>query len=171
MTISKDASAPIFVVVGSTGGQGGSVVRAIQASLEPYRVRAITRDATKPAAQALQSLGCDVVQADVATPDGAKKAFEGAEIAFVMTVTDFETPSINPLAKVRFPVFVRIIFCSQLLALQEFADAKSQIDAAKTAGVKTLIWSGATHIKDLSGGKNSIATYVDFQCPAVHDGH
>jgi len=34
-------------------------------------------------------LGCGVVEADVTTVDGAKKAFEDAEIAFVMTPTDF----------------------------------------------------------------------------------
>ncbi|KLO16756.1 NAD(P)-binding protein [Schizopora paradoxa] len=138
MTISKDSSAPIFVVVGSTGGQGGSVVRAIQESSKPYRVRAITRDAAKPKAKELASLGCEVVEADISTPDGAKKAFEGADFAFAMTLTDFEVA--NPLDK-------------------EFADAKSQIDAAKAACAKTLIWSGATHIKDGSGGKNSIATF------------
>lgn len=92
MTITKDASAPLFAVVGATGGQGGSVVRALEASSLPYRVRAITRDASKPAANALKALGCDVVEADVKTPEGAKKTFEGAEFAFVMTLTDFSSP-------------------------------------------------------------------------------
>ena len=92
MTISKALTAPLFIVVGSTGGQGGSVVRALHASTLPYRVRAITRDASKPAASALKELGCDVVEADVKTADGVKKAFEGADIGFAMTLTDFSSP-------------------------------------------------------------------------------
>ncbi len=91
MTISKDASVPLFTVVGATGGQGGSTVRALQASSKPYRVRAITRDASKPAAKELQALGCEIVEVNVNTADGAKKAFEGADVAFVMTHTEFQT--------------------------------------------------------------------------------
>ncbi len=89
MTISKAANAPLFVVVGSTGGQGRSTIHALEDSSKPYRVRAVTRDTTKPKAKELQALGCEVVEADVTTVDGAKKAFEDAEIAFVMTPTDF----------------------------------------------------------------------------------
>lgn len=133
MTISKDTSAPLFTVVGSTGGQGGSVVRAIQASSKPYQVRAITRDTSKPVATELKSLGCEIVEADISTSEGAKKAFEGADVAFVMTVADFETADF--LAK-------------------EYNTAKLQIDTAKAAGVKTLIWSGSTRKDSVPTSEN-----------------
>jgi len=135
MTISKDTSAPLFTVVGATGGQGGSTVRALQASSKPYRVRAITRDASKPAAKELQALGCEIVEDNVNTADGARKAFEGADVAFVMTHTEFQTAD---------------------FAEQEYAGAILQIDAAKAAGVKTLIWSGMPHVSSISGGKTSV---------------
>ena len=60
----KMASKKIFVVFGATGSQGGSVVKALLKDPKTaalYKVRAITRDATKPAAIALTSLGAEVV--------------------------------------------------------------------------------------------------------------
>jgi len=55
----------ILTVFGATGVQGGSVARAVlnhpQLSKE-YRIRGITRDATKPTARALEELGIEIVQ-------------------------------------------------------------------------------------------------------------
>ena len=89
MTISKDADSPLFVVLGSTKGQGRSIIRELEVSSKPYRVRAITRNAAKPEAKELQDLGCEVVEIDVSNADAAIKAFEGANVAFVMKSTDF----------------------------------------------------------------------------------
>ena len=89
MTIVKTLSAPLFAVVGATGTQGGSIIRALQASAKQYRVRAITRDTSKPAAQELEALGCELRAADVSTLDGALKAFEVADIAFAITLSDY----------------------------------------------------------------------------------
>lgn len=89
MTISKDAKSPLFVIIGSTRGQGRSIIRELEVSPKSYRVRAITRDTTKPEAKELHDLGCEVVGIDVCTADAAKKAFEGVDIAFIMTSTDF----------------------------------------------------------------------------------
>lgn len=54
----------ILTVFGATGNQGGSVIRAILADpalSKEFRIRAITRDASKPAAQALAAQGVEVV--------------------------------------------------------------------------------------------------------------
>ena len=55
----------ILTVFGATGVQGGSVARAVlshpQLSKE-YKVRGVTRDATKPAATVLEVQGIEVVQ-------------------------------------------------------------------------------------------------------------
>lgn len=64
MTISSDTSAPLFVVVGSTGVQGRSVIKALQESPKPYRTRAVTRDVSKDPAKELDRIGCEVVQGD-----------------------------------------------------------------------------------------------------------
>lgn len=88
MTITKDSSAPLIAVVGATGTQGGSVVKALSESAKPYRIRAFTRDATKPAAQALAELGAEVVQVNliVENRDEVFKAFVGADYAFVSPI-------------------------------------------------------------------------------------
>ncbi|KAJ7635141.1 NAD(P)-binding protein [Roridomyces roridus] len=65
MAITQDSSAPLVVVVGATGNQGGSVVKALVGSDKAYRVRALTRDPSKPAAQAMAALGVEVVQANL----------------------------------------------------------------------------------------------------------
>ncbi|KAJ9094296.1 hypothetical protein QFC20_006924 [Naganishia adeliensis] len=64
MIISSDTSAPLFVVVGSTGVQGRSVIKAPQESPKPYRIRAVTRDVSKDPAKELDRIGCEVVQGD-----------------------------------------------------------------------------------------------------------
>ena len=54
----------LITVFGATGNQGGSVVRAIQddATLsKEFKIRAVTRDVSKPAAKALASKDVEVV--------------------------------------------------------------------------------------------------------------
>lgn len=53
----------LITVFGATGTQGGSVIRAILADAvlsQEFKIRAITRNVSKPAAQALQKLGVEV---------------------------------------------------------------------------------------------------------------
>ena len=92
MTITDKVSAPLFTVVGATGGQGASVIRALKASAKPYRVRAATRDVNQPAAKALAALGCEVSQVDIDTKAGAEIAFEGSDVVFGMSRTDPSSP-------------------------------------------------------------------------------
>lgn len=89
MTIVKAASAPLFVVLGSSGNQGGSVVRALAASSRPYRVRAIMRDTSKPIAKELEASGVETRAADVLTSEGLKHAFQDADLAFGHTASEY----------------------------------------------------------------------------------
>ena len=94
MTITQDPSAPLLAVVGSTGIQGGSVISALAFSTSrSYRVRALTRDTGKDSAVVLEKHGCQVVAADVNNARSLMEAFDGAQIVFAMTVSDyFATP-------------------------------------------------------------------------------
>jgi len=85
MTITQLTSAPLVAVVGATGNQGGSVIKALAESDKPYRVRAFTRDATKLAALELIKLGVDVVAVSlvVENKEEVYKVFVGADVAFV----------------------------------------------------------------------------------------
>jgi hypothetical protein len=54
----------VLVVFGATGAQGGSVVKSILTdpkTASMFTIRAITRDASKPAALALKKQGAEVV--------------------------------------------------------------------------------------------------------------
>lgn len=85
MTVTSDTSAPLIVVVGATGAQGGSVIKALTESDKPYRIRGFTRDPSKPAGQSLVKAGVDLVAFDAATGtiDQLQKYFEGATYVFV----------------------------------------------------------------------------------------
>lgn len=54
----------IITVFGATGNQGGSVIAHLlkDATLsKEYKIRAVTRDQSKPAAKALADKGCELV--------------------------------------------------------------------------------------------------------------
>jgi uncharacterized protein YbjT (DUF2867 family) len=78
----------LITVFGSTGNQGGSVVRAIlnhpQLSKE-WKIRGITRNANKPDAQALVKKGVEMVSADLNSKDSIAKAIEGSDAVFGVT--------------------------------------------------------------------------------------
>jgi uncharacterized protein YbjT (DUF2867 family) len=69
----------LIAVVGATGLQGGSVVRALQASGQ-FKVRALTRNPDKH-----PQLADEVVLADLKRPETLKAAFAGAYGVFLVT--------------------------------------------------------------------------------------
>ena len=58
------AEKKILVVFGATGAQGGSIIRSVLSSpvaSAEFKIRGITRDPSKPTAQALISQGVECV--------------------------------------------------------------------------------------------------------------
>jgi len=105
-------------VAGATGSQGGAVTRRL---LERgHRVRALTRDTSKPAAQALAAAGAEVVEADLI--DRASLDATLRDAGAVFSVQDFLEAGVE--AEVRMGI-----------ALTE---------AAAAAGVGHLVYSGAS---------------------------
>ena len=68
-------SQKIIAVLGATGVQGGSVVRALLKD-KSWKVRGITRDPSKDAAKALEKQGIEVVSANIDDEQSLVKAFE-----------------------------------------------------------------------------------------------
>src|SRR4028119_516543 len=66
----KDKDA--ILVTGATGNQGGSVARELLAS--GYRVKAMTRNPTSEAAQALAAQGAELIGADLDDPSSLERA-------------------------------------------------------------------------------------------------
>ncbi|MDF0651229.1 MAG: nucleoside-diphosphate sugar epimerase [Nitrospira sp. LK265] len=109
----------IIAVVGATGMQGGGLVRAIMSDPDKtFIARALTRDVNSEKAKALLKLGAEVVPADLDDAPGLKRAFAGADGVFCLTN-----------------------FWEHFSPEKEHAQAKSQAEAAKEAGVRHVIWS------------------------------
>jgi uncharacterized protein YbjT (DUF2867 family) len=113
------ADTKVIAVVGATGAQGGGLVRAILADPNGgFACRAITRDPGKDQARALAAKGAEVVKADLDDVNSLKKAFAGAYGAYCVTN-----------------------FWEHFSGEKEKTQAKSMAEAARTAGLKHVIWS------------------------------
>ena len=76
----------MIAVMGATGAQGGSVVRAFHAAgISAFEVRAISRNPDSEKALAIKPLVKEVVQANADDEDSMVKAFNGCYGAFVVT--------------------------------------------------------------------------------------
>jgi uncharacterized protein YbjT (DUF2867 family) len=113
------ADKKVIAVIGSTGSQGGGLVRAILSDPNGgFAARAVTRDPNKDKAKALAASGAEVVQANLDDVESLKKAFAGAYGVFGVTN-----------------------FWEHFSGEKEKTQAKNIADAAKAAGVKHVIWS------------------------------
>jgi uncharacterized protein YbjT (DUF2867 family) len=109
----------IIAVLGSTGAQGGGLVRSILTDKTgPFKARAITRDVNSEKAKALAAAGAEVVAADVDDPATLRRAFEGAHGAFCVT-----------------------FFWAHFSPEKELSQAASMAEAAKHAGLAHVVWS------------------------------
>lgn len=131
-------SPKLAVVVGATGGQGGSVVASLLKAPETYKVRGLTRNTSSDAAKALIAKGVEVVAADLNDVDSLTKAFEGASYIFGVTnfFDTFFTESAEKSMDVEF--------------LQGTNLAKA---AANTASLEHFIWSTLQDSEKLTNGE------------------
>src|SRR6266508_6056668 len=113
----------IIAVTGATGQQGGAVARKLLA--DGWKVRALTRDENKPAAQELASLGAELVAGDMENRAELDSAFKGAYGVFSMQ--NFWLPNVGFEGEIR--------------------QGKNVADASKAAGIQHLVNSsfGAAH--------------------------
>ena len=113
----------IIAVTGATGQQGGAVARKLLA--DGWKVRALTREVNKPAAQALQALGAEIVPGDMDNRAQLDAAFQDAYGVF--SVQNFWLPNVGFEGEIR--------------------QGQNVADAAKAAGVQHLVYSsvGAAH--------------------------
>jgi uncharacterized protein YbjT (DUF2867 family) len=68
-------SKPIAVILGATGGQGGSVVDSFLKD-ETYQVRGVTRNVNSENAKALAKRGVEVVTGDLNNEASLREAFK-----------------------------------------------------------------------------------------------
>jgi uncharacterized protein YbjT (DUF2867 family) len=113
------ADRKIIAVLGATGAQGGGLARAIlRDPAGGFAVRALTRNPASDKATALAALGAEVVETDVDDERSLERAFAGAHGAFCVT-----------------------FFWSHFQPKKELAQARAMARAARTAGLRHVIWS------------------------------
>jgi uncharacterized protein YbjT (DUF2867 family) len=130
------ATQPVIGVLGGTGAQGGGVVDALLAARK-FKVRVATRDPSSDAAKALTARGVEVVKADMLEPSSLKPLYEGAHGAFVVT------SAWDPAQRGR-----------------EEAIGAGAVKAARSAGVKHLIWSTLPDVEKISGGRLKVEHFT-----------
>jgi uncharacterized protein YbjT (DUF2867 family) len=109
----------VIAVVGATGAQGGGLARAILADPSGgFSARALTRKPDSDKAKELARRGAEVVACDTDDVKSVERAFDGAYGAYCMTN-----------------------YWEHFSADRELAQASAMAAAAKTAGVRHVIWS------------------------------
>src|SRR6266540_1476573 len=113
----------VISVTGATGQQGGAVARKLLA--DGWKIRALTRDLDKPAAQALANAGAELIAGDMDSRSELDAAFDGAYGVF--SVQNFWLPNVGFNGEIQ--------------------QGKNVADAAKAAGVGHLVYSsvGSAH--------------------------
>lgn len=133
----------LIAVVGATGSQGGGLVRAIlEDPSHEFRVRALTRSARSEKARELADAGAEVVEADLADGPSMRRAFEGADGAFVVTNYWAERTPEEEASRTR--------------AAMELAQADIAALAAKQAGVGHVIWSTLEDTREFFGTDHGV---------------
>ncbi|KAI9141138.1 hypothetical protein BKA69DRAFT_430219 [Paraphysoderma sedebokerense] len=126
---------PLIVVVGSTGAQGGSVIKSLHETGK-YRIRGLTRNPDGQKARELkEKYGVEIVKCDIGEKKEVEAAFDGAY--GVYAVTNFWDSSIAVKGNVG----------------MEEVQGKIMADVAREKKIKHLIWSSLDDVEGLSFGK------------------
>lgn len=120
-----------IAVLGATGAQGGGVVRALQ-DRGRFTVRALTRNP-----DGAEGLADEVAEADVARPETLTAAFAGSYGVFANT-NSFAGPDVD-----------------------EVAQGRVIVEAAKQAGVEHFIWSTLPNVEAISNGAFDVAHFTN----------
>jgi uncharacterized protein YbjT (DUF2867 family) len=135
----------LIAVVGGTGSQGGGLVRAIlDDPAREFRVRVLTRSVQSAKARELAAAGADVVEADLEDGASLRKAFDGADNAFVVTNYWAERSAEQEAERTR--------------AKMEFGQADNAALAARQAGVSHVIWSTLEDTREVLGADDRVPT-------------
>ncbi|KAI3536975.1 NmrA-like family protein [Colletotrichum filicis] len=143
----------ILVVLGATGNQGGSVVRAFlnDTTLSSYwHVRGVTRNPSSESAVKLSKLRAEMVSASLGSVSELKSAFEDATAIFA--VTDFWSAIKTEEVKHRVQS-EEIDLAIAARDLEETWGRNMATAAAKIPTLERLVFSSLPPVSQLSQGK------------------
>lgn len=127
-----------------------------------WRVRGITRDATKPDSLALAAKGVEIVEGDLDDVESLKAALQGASVVFGNTVFPFMLAlTSNPQLKIG----QSILEWAYELEVQQ---GKNLVEAvAKLDSLQLFIWSTLSATRKWSGGKFQNVYHFDSKAAVV----
>ncbi|GLA29588.1 hypothetical protein AnigIFM63326_007496 [Aspergillus niger] len=134
----------IITVFGATGQQGGSVIRTILNDPElskQFKIRGITRDASKPEAQALAKQGVEIKIADMNSKDSIRTALEGSHSVFLVTTPAWGAAGSDA----------------------ELVHGKNVADVAKELDVQHLIFSSLLNVTETTAGRLKNVPHFDHK--------
>lgn len=153
------------VVLGATGAQGGSVVRAFRSDDSHYHIRAVTRSKASPRAQALITSGVEVVEGDTSDMASLVAAFKNADMVF--SATDFWGAAMNPSSQAKAQAAGKGLM--EWAYENELNQGKNIIRAAaQTQSLQRLIFSGLADVSKWSGGKYKHSYHFDAKAHAIN---
>lgn len=121
-----------IAVLGSLGGQGGSVVDSLLKD-GSFNIRGVTSNVNSEKAKAMEKRGVTMVSGNVKEPNSLRQAFDGADTAFV--VVNFWDPAI---------------------LTREGDLTKDILRVAKDSGVKHIIYSSLANVDAITGGQINV---------------
>ncbi|CAG8019533.1 unnamed protein product [Penicillium olsonii] len=132
----------LITVFGATGQQGGSVIRSILQDdilSKEFKIRGITRDTSKPAAQALLKQGVELVSADMNSKESLVKAIQGSHSVFLVTTPAWGVAGSDA----------------------ELVHGKNVADVAKESDVQHLIFSSLLDVTKETAGRLKHVPHFD----------
>ncbi|KAK4631798.1 NmrA-like family domain-containing protein 1 [Fulvia fulva] len=168
----------LFVIIGITGNQGGSVARTFlndPALQSRYRLRGLSRTPSSPASQELAGQGVEMMQAELHDPASLARAFEGANVIFSMT--DFWAPFFDPSNHAKAQEAGKSI--GELAYELEYEQGRNIADAAANCpSLERFVVSMLVSPKKWSKGhlsklwhyesKADMMTYIESNYPQLH---
>ncbi|KAF7546253.1 hypothetical protein G7Z17_g8556 [Cylindrodendrum hubeiense] len=126
---------PVLLITGATGKQGGSVIKALLARNADFKILAVTRDVSSPAAKRLaaKSTNISLVQGDLNNTESIFDSARKLTSSPIWGVFSVQLPAMNKTG----PII-------------EEAQGKSLVDSAIKHGVKHFVYSSV----DRNGAKS-----------------
>lgn len=157
----------LFVVIGITGNQGGSVARTFlndPGMRLKYRLRGVSRDPSSSRSRELTAQGIEMVSADLHDPPSLLQAFEGAHAIF--SVTDFWAPYLDKSNQAKAQQQGKHI--GQLSYELEYEQGRNIADAAsKIEGLERIVVSMVSSTKKSSNGRYDKIWHFDSKADMI----
>jgi len=150
------SSAPLIVVCGATGNQGGSVIRnLLQDNVNKWRIRGLCRDTENECATKLKKMWpqIELVSCDLNNVEQVNRALAGAWGVFGVTNVRYSVTlsSLLVLTLLNFKFWQEEVMKNPR---REYNQGKNLVNAAIANHVKHFIWSSLENSDNLTRGEH-----------------